>query len=145
MGSAMQAYTSLKGEVWVYKTWLTMPLVIEVFVPSHECEQPCMCVLGVLMLFLSTILVLLRQCGIVFWYCSDSVVLYFGIAQTVWYCILVLLRQCSILFWYCSDSVVFYFGIAHSVVFYFSLHYMVNRLADVYALNLLSLLFSAIS
>ena len=69
----------------------------------------------------------------------------FGIAQTVWYCILVLLRQCSILFWYCSDSVVFYFGIAHSVVFYFSLHYMVNRLADVYALNLLSLLFSAIS
>jgi hypothetical protein len=41
--------------------------------------------------------------------------------------------------------VVFYFGIAHSVVFYFSLHYMVNRLADVYALNLLSLLFSAIS
>ena len=37
------------------------------------------------------ILVLLRQCGIVFWYCSDSVVFYFGIAQTVWYFILVLL------------------------------------------------------
>ena len=44
------------------------------------------------------ILVLLRQCGIVFWYCSDSVVFYFGNVQTVWYFILVLLRQCGILF-----------------------------------------------
>ena len=106
MGLTMQAYISLRGEVWVYITWLTLPLVIEVSVPSHESEQSCICVLGVLMLFLSTILIF------------D-----FGIAQTVWYCILVLLRQCGILFWYCSDS----------VVSYFSLHYMVNRLADVYA------------
>jgi hypothetical protein len=60
------------------------------------------------------ILVLFRQCcSIVFWYCSDSVVLlYVGTVPTVlFYCILVLFRQCcSIVF--CSSSVVF-------VVFHF--------------------------
>ena len=57
MGLTMQAYTSLRGEVWVYIAWLTLPLVIEVSVPSHESDQSCICVLGVLMLFLSTILI----------------------------------------------------------------------------------------
>jgi hypothetical protein len=47
----------LRGEVWANKTSLTPPLLIEVPVPSMESERACICVLGVSILPLSTILI----------------------------------------------------------------------------------------
>jgi len=57
---------SQRGEFWSHKTSLTLPLFIEVPVPSQESERSCICVLGVSILPLSTILILelFRQCGI---------------------------------------------------------------------------------
>jgi hypothetical protein len=48
---------SLKKEVWVHKTSLTLPLFMEVPVPIQEHERSCICVLGVSILPLSTILI----------------------------------------------------------------------------------------
>jgi hypothetical protein len=36
---------SLRGKFSINKTSLTPPLVVEVLVPSQECERFCMCVL----------------------------------------------------------------------------------------------------
>jgi hypothetical protein len=47
---------SLWGEVCVHKTTLTPRLCTELPVPSQESEQSCMCVLGVLILHIATIL-----------------------------------------------------------------------------------------
>ena len=49
---------SLSGKVWApKKTSLTPPLLIEVPVPRQESEPSCICVLGVSILSLSTILI----------------------------------------------------------------------------------------
>jgi len=48
---------SLRGDVWVHKTSLTPPFVLEVPVPRQESEKSCLCVLGISMLPLSTILI----------------------------------------------------------------------------------------
>ena len=47
---------SLRGEVWVHKTSLTLPCFIEVHVPNQASARSCMCVLGEPILPLSTIL-----------------------------------------------------------------------------------------
>ena len=49
--------TSLRGEVWTNKANLALPRFIEVPVPSKESERTCICVLGVSVLLLSTILI----------------------------------------------------------------------------------------
>jgi hypothetical protein len=49
--------TSLRGEVSINKTNLALPRFIEVPVPSKESERTCICVLGVSVLLLSTILI----------------------------------------------------------------------------------------
>ena len=64
---------STSREVWAKKTSLTLPLFIEVPVPRQENEWSCICVLGVLILPLSTILIF------------D-----FGIVTMVWYIINIL-------------------------------------------------------
>jgi len=43
-------------EVWAHKASLTLPLFIEVSVPSQDREWPCIFVLGISILPLSTIL-----------------------------------------------------------------------------------------
>jgi hypothetical protein len=48
---------SLRCEVWEHKASLTSPLFTEVPVPSQTSEGSCICVLGVLILNLSTILI----------------------------------------------------------------------------------------
>jgi hypothetical protein len=75
----------VKKEGLGYKSSLTPPLLIEMTVPSQEIEQSCICVLGVSILFLSTIFLL-----------------HFRTVTTVWYFlffyyILEVLRQCGIL------------------------------------------------
>ena len=83
-------------QIWLHKTSLTLPLFIEVSVPSQESEWSCICVLGVSIWPLSMILSI--EC----WNCSDSVV------------VLELFRQCGSFktvptvwqFQNCSDSVV---------------------------------------
>ena len=59
---------SLKEEVWVLKTSLTRPLVVEVAVPSHESVRSCNFVLGYrfcpFLRFANWILELFLQCGI---------------------------------------------------------------------------------
>jgi len=47
---------SLIGEVWAHKISLSPPFFIDVPVPSQESERSCICVLGVSILPLSTIL-----------------------------------------------------------------------------------------
>ena len=59
---------NLRGEIWADKTSLTLPHFIEVPVPSQESEQSYICVLGVSIFPLSTILIF------------D-----FGIVPKVWY------------------------------------------------------------
>ncbi len=59
---------SLRVEVWAHITSLTPPHFIEVAVPSLESEWSCICVSGIWILPLSTILIF------------DL-----GIVQTVWY------------------------------------------------------------
>ena len=49
---------SHRGKVWVRKTSLTPPLIIEVPVPSQESERSCICLLGVLIFPLSNALLL---------------------------------------------------------------------------------------
>ena len=61
---------SLIKLIWPYKSSLTLPLFIEVPVPSHESEQLCICVLEV-----SILPVFLR--------------LDFGSVPTEWYFLLV--------------------------------------------------------
>ena len=97
---------SLKREVWACKTSLTLPLFIKVPVPSQESEGSCICVLGVSILPLSTILIFnfrivptvwyffyfilewFRQCGIFLFY--------FRMVPTVWYIFFSeLFRQCG--------------------------------------------------
>ena len=39
---------SLRGEVWVHKTSLTLSCFIEVHVPNQASARSCMCVLGVM-------------------------------------------------------------------------------------------------
>ena len=48
---------SLRVENWVHKTSLSTPHVIEMPVPSHASERSCICVLGVSILPLSTIMI----------------------------------------------------------------------------------------
>ena len=48
---------SLSGEVWAHKTSLTPPLFIGVPVASQESKRVCICMLGVWMLSLFTILI----------------------------------------------------------------------------------------
>jgi hypothetical protein len=55
---------SLRRQVWAHKNSLTLPLLIEVPVPSQESKQSCICVRGINFL-------------IGFWNCSDSVVFFF--------------------------------------------------------------------
>ena len=109
--STCMAIISLRGEVWARKTSLTLPLFIEVPVPSQGYERWCKCVLVVSIWPLATIflldfetvptvwyfwliLELFPQCGIFFsigfWNCSHCVIFF------VW-------------FWNCSDSVVLFF------------------------------------
>jgi hypothetical protein len=59
---------SLRGEVWARKTSLTLPLFIELPVPSQESAQSCICVLRVSIFPVSRILIF------------DL-----GIVPTVWY------------------------------------------------------------
>jgi hypothetical protein len=47
----------LRREVWVHSPYFKSPLSIEVPVPSLEIERSCICVLGVSILSLSTILI----------------------------------------------------------------------------------------
>jgi hypothetical protein len=58
----------LRGEVWVHKTSLTLPLLIEVSVPSQESERTYTWVL------VESILTSFYDFSIVCWNCSDSVV-----------------------------------------------------------------------
>ena len=75
-------FTELKGTLIMtcfkitQKTSLTMPLFIEVSVPSQQSKQSCICVLGVSILPVSTICLL------------D-----FGTVPTVWYFFSILLQQ----------------------------------------------------
>jgi len=55
--NARLAFYSEEGG-WAHKTSITLPLFIEVPVPSQESERSCICVLGVSILPLSTILLL---------------------------------------------------------------------------------------
>jgi hypothetical protein len=48
---------SLRGGVWAHKTSLSPPLFIEVPVQSQESKQLCICVFGISILPLSTILI----------------------------------------------------------------------------------------
>jgi len=59
---------SLRGEVWDNKISLTPPLFIEIPVPSQECDQSCIVVLGLSILHISTSFLL--DCGTVLslWY-----------------------------------------------------------------------------
>jgi hypothetical protein len=59
---------ALRGEVWAHTTNLTLPLFIEVSLPSQESEQSYICVIGVSILPFSFLLIF------------D-----FGIVPTVWY------------------------------------------------------------
>jgi hypothetical protein len=68
---------SLRGEVWARKTRLTLPLFIELPVPSQESAQSCICVLRVSIFPVSRILIF--DLGIV------PTVWYFRIVPTVWY------------------------------------------------------------
>ena len=68
---------SLRGEVWARKTSLTLPLFIELPVPSQESAQSCICVLRVSIFPVSRILIF--DLGIV------PTVWYFRIVPTVWY------------------------------------------------------------
>ena len=58
----------MRGEVWAHKTSLTLPLFIEMPVPSQESEQSCMCVIGSVFATVSTVFQL-----------------NFGTVQTMWY------------------------------------------------------------
>ena len=60
---------SLRRQVWAHKNSLTLPLLIEVPVPSQESKQSCICVRGINFL-------------IGFWNCSDSVVFFSPILLT---------------------------------------------------------------
>jgi hypothetical protein len=51
-----------------HKTSLTLPLFIEVPVPSQESEQSCICVLGVVILLLSKIFLLNLITVLTMWY-----------------------------------------------------------------------------
>jgi hypothetical protein len=59
-----------RGEVLVNEADFTAPLFIGVPVPSKESEWACICVLGVLILSLSS------NFSVGFWSCSDSVVFF---------------------------------------------------------------------
>ena len=97
---------SLREVAWAHKTCLTPPLYLPVTSPENE--RPCMCVLVVSLLPLSTIFLL------------D-----FGTVPTLWYFLffywtLELFRQCgifsfSVRFWNCSDSVVFFVFVFHLI------------------------------
>ena len=67
---------SLRGEMLAHKTSISPPRFIEVPVPSQKIDQSCICVYGVSILPLSTILIF------------D-----FGIVPTVWYFLLFILFQ----------------------------------------------------
>jgi hypothetical protein len=47
----MSAPFDLSVEVWAYKTSLTPPLFIEMHVPRLEIGQSCICVLGVMHMY----------------------------------------------------------------------------------------------
>ena len=49
---------SIRGDAWVHQSSLTRPLSNEVPVPSEESERSCICVLGVSIITLSTILII---------------------------------------------------------------------------------------
>ena len=75
---------SLIGEVLSHKTSLTPPLFIDVPVPSHEMKRSFICVLGVSMLPLDTILLFDLWIVPAVWYftiwlvnCSCSVIFYY--------------------------------------------------------------------
>jgi hypothetical protein len=59
---------SLRGEIWAHNTSLTPPLFIEVFLPSQESEWSCICVLGVSILPLPTILIFDFRIVLTVWY-----------------------------------------------------------------------------
>jgi len=64
--TTLKTWTNRGG--WAHKTSLTLPLVIDIPVPSQECKRSCLCVFGVLiclsLIFLNYwILELFRQCG----------------------------------------------------------------------------------
>jgi hypothetical protein len=105
---------SLKEEVWVLKTSLTRPLVVEVAVPSHESVRSCNFVLGYrfcpFLRFANWILELFLQCGILELfrqYCILELFLQYGILELFLQCgilelflqygILELFLQCGIL------------------------------------------------
>ena len=124
-----------RGEVLPNKTSLIAPRFIEVSVPGKDSQRPCMCVLGVSILPLSTIvyyvLDMIPPCGIFLhnfwtvltvWYfstwlrnCSESVVFFDIISELFWKCGIFLHDFGTVLtVWYfpiwflnCSDSVVF--------------------------------------
>jgi hypothetical protein len=80
--------TSLRGEVWAHKASLTLPLFIEVPVPSQESERSCIWVLGVLIFPLSTIFQLDFRIVVTMWSFFRIVVTmwyFFRIVVTMWY------------------------------------------------------------
>ena len=78
---------SLREELWAHGASLTPPLFIEVSLRSKESERSCICVLGVLILPLSSFFIFYFVIVQTVWYCLPlSTFLIFYFVPTVWYC-----------------------------------------------------------
>jgi hypothetical protein len=90
---------SLRVEVLANKASLTLPLLLA---PIQESEPSCICVLGVLILPVSTVFDWVN-----FRTVTDSVVFILELLRTVWYLFWTCYGQCCIYFRTVMDSVVF--------------------------------------
>ena len=83
--SLHESIISLRGEVWIHKTSLMRPLVIEVHVLSQKSERSCICVLEVSIWSLSVVLII-----------------YFGLVPTEWFDFFIPIFTTRLRYFWCS-------------------------------------------